>query len=68
MSAIGSLASGMQQAQIGQQIGVAIARKGLDAMKQQGQAAVSLLEQAAEVQQNVIRADPHKGHMLDVIA
>lgn len=68
MSGIGSVASGMQQAQLGHQVGIAVARKTLDSMKQQGQAAISLLDQAASVQQNVIRSDPHKGTMIDVVA
>ena len=40
----------MPAAQIRQEIDVAVARKALDQMKQQGRAALSLLEGAVEVQ------------------
>ncbi|MBX3422596.1 MAG: putative motility protein [Pirellulaceae bacterium] len=44
-----SAASAIQQAKVAHQISTAIAKKTLDAQRQQGLAAVSLLQQAAEV-------------------
>lgn len=43
-------------------------RKALDQARSQGDAAVSLIEAAASVQADAIRADPHKGNLLDVKA
>ncbi|MCG8510701.1 MAG: putative motility protein [Rhodospirillales bacterium] len=49
ISSIGADAS-LSQAQVKQQVGVAVARKALDAAQAQGDAAVSLLQQAADLQ------------------
>jgi hypothetical protein len=38
-----------KQSQVYAQIGIAVQRKGLDAMKQQGESAVALIEAAAEI-------------------
>ncbi len=56
--------SAIQAAQTQQQIGVAVAKKSLDAAKQQGQAAISLLESAVQVQQQSL--NPNVGRSLDV--
>jgi hypothetical protein len=48
---IASVAQSVKQAEIGNQVAVAVARKTLDAQEQQGQAAIQLLESAAKVQQ-----------------
>jgi len=71
MSISAASASAMQQGQIGQQIATAVAGKQQSAMKQQGQAMVSLLEQAADVQRDMqsdiaVDGQAHKGRTLDV--
>lgn len=71
MSSIGSLAStfsSMSQARVADQVGMAVMKKSLDAGKAQGEAAISLLEDAAQLSSDIIRADPHKGNMIDVTA
>ena len=42
-------ATQIKQAQIGYQVGIAVTRKGLDAQKVQGEAAVQLLQAAAQL-------------------
>ena len=71
MSISAASASAMQQGQIGQQIAMAVAGKQHAAMKQQGQAMVSLLEKAADVQRHMqsdiaVDGQAHKGQKLDV--
>ncbi len=54
--------------QLGSQISMAVAGKTLDAAKAQGQAAVSLLEDAAQMQQQLNSSgNPHVGRLLDVV-
>ena len=72
MDAIGSI-SGMQSALLGQQIDVAVARKALDAAEVQGQAVVSMLEDALQLQQQMVSDQasgiaPHVSRALDVLA
>lgn len=57
--------SGMQQAQLAQQVSYAVAGKLKDVQQQQGEAAISLLQQAAEVARPV---EPGKGAAIDVVA
>lgn len=67
MSMVSSLASqfsAIQASQTQQAIGVAVAKKSLDAAKQQGQAAISLLEGAVQMQQQSL--NPNVGRNLDV--
>jgi hypothetical protein len=67
MSMISSLASqfsAIQAAQTQQEVGMAVAKKSLDATKQQGQAAISLLESAAQIQK--MSLNPSVGRKLDV--
>jgi hypothetical protein len=67
VAAISSLA----QAQTMQQVDMAVARKSLDATKAQGDAAVSLIQAAADLQQQMVRtasANPNVGVNLDVVA
>jgi hypothetical protein len=45
---IAALATSMKQVELSNNISVAVARKSMDAMKQQGDAAVELLKAAAE--------------------
>jgi hypothetical protein len=68
---IAAYASNLSAAQLHQQVGVAVARKSLDAMEAQGQAAVSLLEEAASLQDQMVAAAsplPHIGKTLDTFA
>ena len=66
MSAIGSASGGNAQAQLSQQVSVAVAGKAQDAAKAQGEAAVSLLQDAAAVsKQGVVESG--KGSTLDVL-
>ncbi len=63
--------SQFQQAQLLSQVQTAVAKKGLDVQRQQGDAAVALLEQAAQLQQSQVQrmsVEPFKGASLDVIA
>jgi putative motility protein YjfB-like len=60
-------ASGLAQAQLAQQVSVKIAAKTLDAAKAQGEAAVSLLQAAAQLQDQALAGlEPGKGQALDV--
>lgn len=61
-------ASALQQGQVAQQASMAVARKSLDAAKLQGQAAVSLLQQAANLQKQMVRVEPGKGGSIDTLA
>ncbi len=70
MSSITSVtSSGLAQAQLAQQVGIKVAAKALDAAKAQGDAAISLLQAAAESQQQALgNLEPYKGQALDVTA
>ncbi len=62
-------ASTLSQAQLAQEVSMKIASKTLDAARAQGDAAISLLEAAAEVQQQGLGSlEPHKGQAIDVTA
>lgn len=54
----------IQAAQTQQEIGMAVIKKGMDAAKQEGAAAISLLEGAAEIQQ--MSFSGNVGRKLDV--
>lgn len=60
-------ASQLSQAQLGNQIATRVAVKANDAAKAQGQAVLSLLQGAMEIQQQAI-AQARQGKGLDVIA
>jgi putative motility protein YjfB-like len=68
MSSISSTASsGMAQAQLAQEVGIKVAVKTLNAAKAQGEAAVSLLQAAASLQDQALGSlEPYKGQSLDV--
>jgi hydrogenase maturation factor HypF (carbamoyltransferase family) len=57
----------MQQASLGDAISVRVARKALDAQEQQGQAAVSMLQQALELGRDLAKSSG-VGRVLDVRA
>jgi len=59
-------ASAFQQAQVLQQVNVAVARKSLDAAEQQGQASLKLLEAAADLARQQPANPPTLGSLLDV--
>lgn len=64
-------ASAMQQAQVGAQIATAVMSKSADVVEQQGEAMVSLIEEAADLQHDITHDIPvdgqaHKGQTLDV--
>ena len=62
-------ATGMAQAQLAQEVGMRVAVKTLDAAKAQGDAAISLLQAAASLQdQAFANLEPHKGQHIDVTA
>lgn len=64
-----SAASSLSQAQLAQEVSMKVASKTLDAARAQGDAAISLLQAAADVQkQSVASLEPHKGQSLDVTA
>lgn len=48
-------ASAIQQSQVANQISYAVAKKSMDAQKMQGQAAVALLQQVADVGQQLTK-------------
>lgn len=64
VNSIASHATNMSHAQLKEQIGYAVARKSLDAAKQQGQAALTLLDAAAQVGQQA--SEPGKGTQVDI--
>jgi hypothetical protein len=68
MSAISpASASSLGQAQLAQAVSVRVASKTLDAAKAQGEAALSLLQAAADLQQQALgKLEPHKGQSIDV--
>lgn len=67
-SAVGSC-SNASQAQLAQEVGVRVVAKTLEAAKAQGDAAISLLQAAADIQkQTVAGLEPHKGQAIDVSA
>lgn len=55
----------LSNAQLGQEIGIALAVKAQNVAKDQGQAALALLEQAAQIQQQT-SLEAHLGKRLDV--
>ncbi|MEM1211411.1 MAG: putative motility protein [Planctomycetota bacterium] len=64
-------ASALTAAQLQSQVGVSVARKTLDQAKAQGDAAVSLLDAAAQTQKAMVdrvSIEPFKGTMIDVVA
>ena len=64
-----SSASALSQAQLAQEVSTRVAVKSLDAAKAQGEAAISLLQAAASVQdQAFANLEPHKGQHVDVMA
>ncbi|MCC6683022.1 MAG: hypothetical protein IT445_19145 [Phycisphaeraceae bacterium] len=70
MSSIPSVAaiSAFQQEQTLSQVSMAVARKSLDAARAQGEAAISLLDAAVQMQQQIAnRAEPGKGTCVDVV-
>lgn len=60
--------SGMQHGQLMQQVSMKVAVKTLDAARAQGDAVVSLLDQAVEVQQQGLDDGSGKGQQIDVVA
>ena len=55
-------------ASLSAQISIVVADKAQDVTKFQGEAAVALLEQAAQLQQQITNSnDPHRGRVLDII-
>ncbi|MEM6393126.1 MAG: putative motility protein [Planctomycetota bacterium] len=64
-------ANALTSAQLQSQVGVSVARKALDQAKAQGEAAVSLLDSAAQTQKAMVERvsiEPFKGTMIDVVA
>ncbi len=57
--------SAFQQAQLKDEVGLRMLKKTLDASKAQGDAAVSLLQQAADLSQQIV-AEPGKGQNIDL--
>lgn len=53
---------------VGQQYSVAMLRRGMDVQKQQGDGAISLIEQAGEAAPAAARPEGSKGHLLRTIA
>ncbi|MBI1368974.1 MAG: putative motility protein [Planctomycetes bacterium] len=68
MSDLASQITGLSNAQLGTQIQFAVASKVLDAAKSQGQAALALLDQAAQVQQSLQDGHPYLGANVNVRA
>lgn len=57
-------ATAISQARFASDVGYAVARKSLDHQKQQGAAAIALLDAAASIAQGP--SHPDKGHRIDV--
>ena len=73
MSIDAAAASGFTQAQLLQRVDVAVARKTLDAAEAQGEAALALLDAAADFAEQPVRkasgvTEPGKGRLIDVSA
>ena len=66
MGSVGSLAS--SQAQLAHQGNMAVVKKSQDIAKSQGEAAVGLLQQAVELQQQMAPVAEGKGLLVDVLA
>lgn len=60
-------ASHLQQTRVAEQVHFAVARKTLDAAEQQGAAALTLLESAAQISDSSAQ-EPGKGRMVDLQA
>lgn len=67
MSAI-SANSSLSQIQLMNQINTAVMRKAFDAMEQQGEVALSLLQDAAEIQNRASESADGKGQLVDYLA
>ncbi len=66
MSAISS--ANLAGSQLGAEVSLAVAVKAQDAAKAQGDAAISLLQDAARLQQQItVSQDPHRGKLLDIL-
>jgi len=68
---LSAAASSLAAAQVREQVAVAVAKQAQSVAKAQGEAAVSLLNQAAELQQQLTPTpglEPGKGVSLDVYA
>jgi hypothetical protein len=63
-----SATTGASQAALSAEIGVAVARKVQEAATKQGDAVISLLEDAASVQQNIRQVSTAGKQGLDVLA
>lgn len=71
VSNMASTATAMQAQQVQAEVGVAVARKTLDAARQQGAAVADMLETSANLQQAMVQraiSEPHKGTLVDVLA
>ncbi len=64
VTSIAAYSTALSNAQLKEQVGYAVMKKSMDASKQQGQAALSLLESAAKVARS---SEPGKGASLDVL-
>lgn len=67
----GIAASSLGSSMVANQVNIAVARKALDAQKAQGAAAVSMLQQAAQLQKQMVAnvsVEPGKGTLIDVTA
>jgi len=60
--------SSLSQDQITNAISTAVLKKSLDATRDQGQAVLSLLQDASQLQQKIMSTDPNKGNIIDVQA
>ena len=65
---IAATASALSQSQLQSQVSTAVARKSLDAQQQQGQAALQLLEAAADIQANTNASPRGVGASVDIRA
>lgn len=64
VSSIAASATAMQHAQLKDQVSLKVMKKSMDAAEAQGEAAVALIQAAAQVAQNPI--EPHKGANVDL--
>jgi hypothetical protein len=63
MSAIGN--TSLTQVQVMNEINTSVMRKAFDTMEQQGQAAISLLQEAAALQDKALASSDGKGQLID---
>ena len=67
MSSTVAMSTATASSQLANDVSMAVAVKTLDAARAQGEAALSLLQAAADLQKQAVGSDPSKGRNVDLI-